>query len=61
MTVLEEVAELDDGVEMFVGNSCGGLFEGAGEEVEGMEELIFVRDGWMREVVVAEFNSVGDE
>ena len=26
-----------------------------------MEELIFVRDGWIRKVVVAEFNSVGDE
>ena len=26
-----------------------------------MEKLIFVCDGWMHEVVVAEFNSVGDE
>ena len=26
-----------------------------------MEEVIFVCDGWMREVVMAEFNSVGDE
>ena len=58
---MEEVAESADGVELFVGNSGGGLFEGAGEEVEGMEESIFVRDGWMCEVVVAEFNSVGDE
>ena len=61
MPVLEEVAELTDGVKLFVGNSGGGLFEGAGEEVEGMKELIFVRDGWKRKVVVAEFNSVGDE
>ena len=58
---MEEVAESANGVEFFVGNSCGGIFEGTGEEVEGMEGLIFVRDGWMREVVVAEFNSVGDE
>ena len=61
MPVLEEVADSADGVEFFVGNSCGGLFEGAGEKVEVMEESIFVRDGWMRKVVVAEFNSVGDE
>ena len=61
LPVLEEVAESDYGIELFVGNSCGGLFEGAGKEVEGTEESIFVRDGWMREVVVAEFNSVGDE
>ena len=46
---------------MFVGNSCGGLFEGAGEEVDGMKESIFVCDGWKRKVVVAEFNSVRDE
>ena len=61
LPVLEEVAESDDGVELFVINSGGGLFEGAGEEVEGMEESIFVRDGWMRKVIVAEFKSVGDE
>ena len=61
LPVLEEVAESSDGVDFFVGNSCGGLFEGAGEELEGMEESIFVRDGWMRKVVVAEFNSVGDD
>ena len=29
--------------------------------MEGMEESIFMRDGWMREVVVAEFNIVRDE
>ena len=61
LPVLEEVAELAYGVKFFVDNSGGGLFEGDGEGVEGMEESIFVRDGWMREVVVAEFNSVGDE
>ena len=61
LPVLEEVTELDDGIEFFVNNSGGGLFEGAGEEVEGMEESIFVRDRWMCKVVVAEFNCVGDE
>ena len=59
--VLEEVAESADGVELFVNNSSGGLFEGAGEEVEGMEDSIFVRDGWMRKLFVVESNSVGDE
>ena len=52
---------MTDGIELFVGNSCGGLFEVAGEEMESMKESIFVRDGWKREVVVEEFNSVGDE
>ena len=61
LPVMEEVAEAADGVELFFDNSNGGLFEGTGEEVEGMEDSIFVRDGWMREVVVEEFNSVGDE
>ena len=61
LPVMEEVAKSADGVELFIGNSCGGLFEGAGEEVEVMEELIFMRDGWMRKLVVAEFNSVGNE
>ena len=36
--VMEEVAESVDGVELFVENCGGGLFEGAGEEVEGVEE-----------------------
>ena len=53
MQVLEEVAESTDGVKLFVGNSCGGLFEGDGEEVEGTKESIFMRDGWKCEVVVA--------
>ena len=48
LPVLEEVAESADGFEFFVDNSGGGLFEGAGEEVEGVKESIFVRDGWMR-------------
>ena len=61
MPVLKEVAELAYGVELFVDNSGGGLFEGAIEEVEGVEESIFVRDGWMHKVVLAEFKSVGDE
>ena len=29
--------------------------------MEGVEEAIFVCDGWMRKVVMAEFNSVGDK
>ena len=58
---MEEVAESADGFEWFFDNSGGGLFDGAGEEVEGVEESIFVRDCWMRDVVVVEFNSVGDE
>ena len=61
LPVLEEVTELTDGVELFVGKRCGGLFEGSGEEVEGMKESIFVRDCWKHKVVVAEFNSVRDE
>ena len=60
LPVLEEVAELNDGVGLFVGNSCGGLFEGSGEEVEGTKESIFVCGGWKRKVVVAKFNSVID-
>ena len=61
MPVLEEVMESTDGIKLFIGNSCGGLFEGAGEEVENMKESILVRDGWKSEVVVAEFSSVRDE
>ena len=53
MPVLEKVTESADGVVLFIDYSGGGLFEGVGEEVEGMEELIFVREGWMRKVVVA--------
>ena len=29
--------------------------------MEGVEEAIFVCDGWMRKVLMAEFNSVGDK
>ena len=61
MPVMEEIAESTDGVDFFFGKDCGGLFDGAGEEVEGMREPIFVRNGWKREVVVAKFNSVGYE
>ena len=61
MPVLEEVAESTDGIKLFFSNICDGLFESAGEELEGMKESIFVCDGWKREVVVAELNSVGDE
>ena len=61
MPVLEEFAESTDGFNFFVWNSGGGFPEGAGEELEGMEEAIFVCDGWMRKVVRVEFNSVGDK
>ena len=57
---MEEIAESTDGVDFFFGKDCGGLFEGAGEDVEGTKESIFVCDGWKRKVVVAEFNSIGD-
>ena len=58
--VLEEVSESTGGFTLFVLSSGGGFLEGAGEEVEGVEEAIFMSDGWMRKVVMAEFNSVGD-
>ena len=35
--------------------------EGAGEEVESMEDTVFVSDSGLGEVVVAEFDSVGEE
>ena len=35
--------------------------EGVGEKVESMEDAVFVSDSGMGEVVVAEFNSVGEE
>ena len=59
--VLEEVAELADVFNLFIYSSCGGFLEGAGEEVKGVEEAICVSRGWLREVVMAELNGVGDK
>ena len=57
--VLEEVAGLADGFNLFIYSSGGGFLEGAREEVKGVEEEIFVSGGWFREVVIAELNGVG--
>ena len=59
--VLEEVAELADGLNLFIYSGGGGFLQGAGEEVKGVEEAICVSVGWFREVVMAELNGVGDK
>ena len=59
--VLEEVAELSDGFNLFIYSSSGGFLEGSGEEVKGVEEAICVSVGWLREVVMTELNGVGDK
>ena len=59
--VLEEVAELADGFNLFIYSGGGGLLEGSGEEVKGVEEAICVSGGWLSEVVMAELNGVGDK
>ena len=61
LPVLEEVAELADGFNLFIYSGGGGFLEGAGEEVKGLEEAICVSGGWLREVVMAELNGVGDK
>ena len=59
--VMEEVAELACGFNLFIYKSGGSFLEGAGEEVKGVEEAICVGGGWLREVVMAELNGVGDK
>ena len=59
--VLEEVAELADDFKLFIYSGGGGLLQGSGEEVKGVDEAICVSGGWLREVVMAELNGVGDK
>ena len=35
--------------------------EGVGDKVESMEDAVFISDGWLGEVVVAEFDRVKEE
>ena len=53
--------ELADGFNLFIYSGSGSFLEGAGEEVKGMEEAICMSGGWLREVVMAELNCVGDK
>ena len=39
----EEIAQLGDGLELFVVGGGGGVLEGAGEEVEGVDYSVFCR------------------
>ena len=50
-----------DGFNLLVYSSSGDFLEGSGEEVKGVEEAIFVSGGWLRKVVMAEINGVGDK
>ena len=50
-----------DGFKLFIYSGGGGFLQGAGEEVEGMDEAICVSGGWLREVVMVELNGVGDK
>ena len=50
-----------DGFNLFIYSSGGGFLEGTGEEVKDVEEAICVSGGWLREVVMAELNDVGDK
>ena len=42
-------------------SNCWSILEGIGEEVESMEDEVFVSDGWLGEVVVMEFDCVREE
>ena len=46
--VLEKVAELVDGFNLFIYSDGGGFLQGAGEEVKGLYEKICVSGGWLR-------------
>ena len=40
---------------------CEGVLEGARQEVEGMDNSVLWSDFWLGEVVVEDFDGVGDE
>ena len=61
LPVLEEVADLADGFKLFIYSGDGDFLQGTGEEVKGVDEAICVSGGWLRELVMAELNGVGDK
>ena len=46
---------------MCVVGGCGGVLEGGGEEVEGVDYSVFCGDGGLREIVVQDLDGVGDD
>ena len=40
---------------------CGGVLEGARQEVECVDDSVLWSDLWLGEVVVEDFDGVGDE
>ena len=61
LPVLEEAANLSDGFRLFIYSGGGGFLHVTREEVKGVDEAICVRGGWLRYVVMAELNGVGDK
>ena len=54
---MEKIFEAGDGGYC----NCWSILEGIGEEVESMEDVVFVSDGGLGEVVVTKFNRVREE
>ena len=57
---MKKVSELSYGLLLSIDDGGGCLFQGAGEEVEGLCDPIGVSDGRLCQVVVAELDGVGD-
>ena len=56
----EEITEFGDGFELLVVDGGGGVFDGAGEEVEGVDYPVFCRYHGLGEVVMEDLDGVGD-
>ena len=57
----EEIAYFGDGFELLVVGGGGGVLDGAGEEVEGVDYPVFYCYLGLGEVVMEDFDGVGDE
>jgi hypothetical protein len=56
----EQVAELADSIEMCVVDGCWGVCDGAGEKVQGVDDVVVLGHCLLGEVVVEELNGVGE-
>jgi len=61
MPVVEEDANGGDGLELGFSGFRGDVHKGSGQEIDGVEQAVFVSDGGLFEVAVPKLDDVRDK
>ena len=61
MPELKEFFEVGDDRELIGDSNCWGIVKCIGEEVESVDEMVFVHDSGLGEIAVKKIDGVGEE